>query len=117
MRDGGVDHEISALLNSLASVGDSMEHSSDTNIALVVDDENMNVFSMREQLKILSISSDTTMISTKALLFFQHRVEKAVRGTAEMYKLLLIDYSMPDMDGLELMKELRALIDANQQLS
>ena len=48
MRDGGVDHEISALLNSLASVGDSMEHSSDTNIALVVDDENMNVFSMRE---------------------------------------------------------------------
>ena len=57
------------------------------------------------------------MVSTKALLFFKHRVEKAVRGTAKMYKLLLIDYSMPDMDGLELVKELRALIDANEQLS
>ena len=48
MRDGRVDHEISVLLNSEADVFGSIEHSSDTNVALVVDDENMNVFSMRE---------------------------------------------------------------------
>ena len=34
-----------------------------------------------------------------------------------MYRLLLIDYSMPDMDGLELVKEIRALINANEQLA
>ena len=34
-----------------------------------------------------------------------------------MYKLLLIDYSMPDMDGLELVKKCRAIIDEREGLS
>ena len=94
-----------------------MEHSCDTNVALVVDDESMNVFAMREQLKILSISSDTTMISSTALLLVMQRMERVVQGTAKMYKLLLIDYSMPKMDGIELVKEVRALIDSNESLT
>ena len=94
-----------------------MEHSCDTNVALVVDDESMNVFAMREQLKILSISSDTTMISSTALLLVMQRMERVVQGTAKMYKLLLIDYSMPKMDGIELVKEVRALIDSTESLT
>ena len=91
-----------------------MERSSDTSTALVVDDENMNVFFMRNTLKGLGISCDSTMVPTKAVKLVEERLAKVALGTAKMYKLLLIDYSMPDLDGIELVKKLRAMIDASQ---
>ena len=91
-----------------------MEKASDTSIALIVDDEGMNVFCMRDILKSLEISSDSTMVSTKAIQLVEDRIAKVAQGTAVMYKLLLLDYSMPDLDGIELVQKLRALVDASE---
>ena len=76
-----------------------MDNESDV---LIVDDEYMNVFCLSGQLKGLGIKSDTTMISTEALSIFEDRIAKVVARKADMYKLCLLDYSMPEMDGLEL---------------
>ena len=77
-----------------------MEQASDTAVALVVDDEAMNVFCMRGILKNLGISSDSTMVSKRAVTLVEDRIAKVKEGKAQMYKVFLIDYSMPDFDGL-----------------
>ena len=59
----------------------------------------------------LGISCDSTMVSTNAVNIVEDRIAKVLRGTAEMFKILLIDYSMPDMDGLELVRKLRSLLE------
>ena len=87
-----------------------MERASDTNVALVVDDESMNVFFMRNQLRMIGISYDSTMVATKAVKLVEDRIAKVAEGTAQMYKLLLIDYSMPDLDWIQLVRELRSMI-------
>ena len=51
------------------------------------------------------------MISTKAVNLVEERIKLVAQGVAEMYKVMLIDYSMPDMDGLELVKKLRTMIE------
>ena len=87
-----------------------LEQASDTAVALVVDDESMNVFCMRGMLKNLGITSDSTMVSTRAVKLVEDRIAKVKEGKAEMYKILLIDYSMPDFDGLELIQRLRSML-------
>ena len=84
---------------------------------MVVDDEYMNVFCMSEQLKSFRISSDTTMVSTKAVDIVKERIAKTNQGITSMYKIMLIDYCMPDLDGLEFLKNVRSMIDANKSLS
>ena len=91
-----------------------LEQASDTAVALVVDDESMNVFCMRGMLKNLGISSDSTMVSTRAVKLVEDRIAKVKEGKAEMYKILLIDYSMPEFDGLELVQRLRSMLQESQ---
>ena len=47
----------------------------------------------------------------------QARIELYERGLAPMYRLILLDYSMPVMDGPMTAKNLRKLFAASQKLS
>ena len=76
------------------------EIGTDNASVLIVDDDIMNLEvhkAMVRQLK--NINSDTALSGTKALDLIRARIEKVLLGQATMYRIILIDYSMPDMDG------------------
>ena len=86
----------------------------DDNDALVVDDEPINVIMMRAQAKYLGFKCDSTVKSAKVVQLVKDRIAKVKRGEAQMYKLFLIDYSMPELDGLQLIKMLREILKENE---
>ena len=83
------------------------------NEVLVVDDESFNIIVIRNQFKKLGLGCNSSLSPAKVLELVSERIEKAKQGEAEMYKLLLIDYSMPEIDGIMLIKQLRELIVEN----
>ena len=91
----------------------TIEVRSDKNVALVIDDEIMNAFIMRQQVEALGLGCDSTINSTLALILVKERVDKAILGKALPYTLLLIDYSMPNIDGIELVKAARQIYAQN----
>ena len=99
---------------SFVQADDPIEVDSDQNKVLIVDDEDMNVFCLRAQLSDLQVSSDSTIKSTRALELVKSRICKVLKGEASMYKLCLIDYCMPELDGLALVKEARRLCTVNK---
>ena len=66
---------------------------------LVVDDEAMNVEVLVSMLREMGIESDSCLGAIFALPIVMDRIKKVQEGTAQMYKLVLLDYSMPQMDG------------------
>ena len=55
-------------------------------------------------------NSDQAMSGVKALALINERISKVKAGEAEMYKLLMLDYSMPEMDGPQVATEIRKLL-------
>ena len=51
-------------------------------MALIVDDEPINVIMIRAQLKMLEVSSDSTIKSKKVIEIVKNRISKAERGDA-----------------------------------
>ena len=45
------------------------------------------------------VKSDAALEGREALNLIQTRLELVYRGEASMYKVILLDYSMPEMDG------------------
>ena len=43
--------------------------------------------------------TDSALSGNTALSLMEKRLEVVYRGEAPMYKLILLDYSMPEMDG------------------
>lgn len=70
------------------------------NVVLVVDDESFNIIVIRNQFKKLGLGCNSSLSTAKVLELLSERIEKVKKGEAEMYKLLLIDYSMPELDGI-----------------
>ena len=56
------------------------------------------------------------MSGAKALSLVKERIKKVEAGQAEMYKVLMLDYSMPEMDGPQVAKEIRKIL-ADKNLS
>ena len=54
------------------------------------------------------------MSGAQALSLLKKRVEKVIAGEAEMYKLFLLDYSMPEMDGPQVAIEIRKLLQEHK---
>lgn len=73
-----------------------MFHAPDARI-LVVDDTDINLLVMRNLLKKTQIQIDTASSGSEALTL----------NSSNTYDALFIDHMMPDMDGLETLKELR----------
>ena len=58
-----------------------------------------------------SISSNFVLSGFEALTKLSERMEEIESNSEhEMYKVILLDYSMPVMDGLETAKEIRQLL-------
>lgn len=46
-----------------------------------------------------NVSSDSATRGSQALKLISNRLEQVYAGRAKMYKVILLDYSMPEMDG------------------
>ena len=66
---------------------------------LVVDDDRMNIEVMQAMLGQLGIPSDCAMNGEMAVKLITERISLCEKEEATMYKIVLLDYSMPDMDG------------------
>ena len=66
---------------------------------LVVDDDRMNIEVMQAMLGQLGIPSDCAMNGKMAVKLISDRISLCEKEEAAMYKIVLLDYSMPDMDG------------------
>jgi CheY-like chemotaxis protein len=68
-------------------------------LVLLVDDEQMNIEVIKAMLDEQGIAADVALSGSIALSLLEQRCEEVYMGGAPMYKLVLLDYSMPDMDG------------------
>ena len=76
---------------------------------LVVDDDLMNIEVLSAMLVHRRVSHDSALDGREALGLIQARIEQVYRGEASMYKVILLDYSMPEMDGPQVALEIRKL--------
>ena len=53
------------------------------------------------------LKSDTALSGSIALELIKERLNKVLQGQAIMYKFILMDYSMPEMDGPETALKIR----------
>ena len=62
---------------------------------------------MQGMLAVLGIQSDQAMSGAQALTLIQQRIQKVSQGDGEMYRLVLLDFSMPEMNGPQVAIEIR----------
>ena len=78
---------------------------------LVVDDEPMNVEVLKAMLQEKCIPTDTAFNGEDAITLVKERLKLVATDTAPMYKVILMDYSMPDMDGPTVVAKIRKLLE------
>ena len=66
---------------------------------LIVDDDPMNIEVMQAMLDQLGITHDCAMNGKMAVKLVEDRIELCRQAEASIYKIVLLDYSMPDTDG------------------
>ena len=74
-------------------------HGADFASVLIIDDELINLEVMSGMLESRNIKSEQATSGPHALALIQQRVQYVTEGKTDMYKLFLLDYSMPEMDG------------------
>ena len=72
---------------------------------MVVDDDAINIIVLQQMLTDQNFDSDRAMSGDEALNMIKARVKQK----QTMYKLLFVDYSMPEMDGPTFTRELTKL--------
>ena len=76
---------------------------------MVVDDEPMNIEMVRSMLIEMGYKVDSASQGYEALGLIKERNQLVNQGKASMYKLILLDFSMPDIDGPEVARQARAM--------
>ena len=67
---------------------------------LIVDDDIINVEVHEAMItQMMNLKSDTALSGSIAIDLIRERLDQVMQGQAKMYKFILMDYSMPDMDG------------------
>ncbi len=80
------------------------------NQILVVDDEPLNIEVMKALLETKGYQVDYAMSGKHCIDKITERLELVESNQAEMYKLILLDYSMPGMDGPVVAQAIRKLL-------
>ena len=82
---------------------------------MVVDDEPINVEVLSCMLQEKSYTVDCASSGYQALDLIMKRNELVRQGYAQMYKLILLDFSMPDIDGPEVARQIRIFLKKQSQ--
>ena len=77
---------------------------------LVIDDCPFNVCALQGLLEQFNLQSDTACNGLEAIRRLQTRFHKGLKP----YELILMDYSMPQCDGLETTQRMRAIFNERQ---
>ena len=77
---------------------------------LVVDDSPFNIVALRSLLSLFSLESDCASDGNQAIQLVNNRLS----SETPMYKLILLDYSMPECDGPTATVEIRRLLGEGQ---
>lgn len=72
--------------------------------ALVIDDNQTNLAILKNQLQSCDVYADTELSPIKALTVIKHAINQD-----EPYQVVIIDYMMPELDGLMLSKAIREM--------
>ena len=80
---------------------------------MIVDDDQMNIEVISALLEERKVKSDSALNGKEAIKMVQSRIEKVYFGQASMYGVILLDYSMPEMDGPQVALEIRRIFDAS----
>ena len=70
---------------------------------LIIDDSNFNIESVKLMLKQMNITSNSAINGIEGL----EKVRQRAKQTDSMYSLILLDYSMPLMDGPQAATKIR----------
>ena len=96
---------------------ESLEEVEEHARVLIVDDDLMNIEVISAMLKSRAIKSDSALNGNEAIKLVQSRIEQVHRGQmASMYKVILLDYSMPGMDGPQVAIEIRRIYNESIML-
>ena len=83
---------------------------------LVVDDELMNIEVITSMLNDQGYKTDSVMSGKEAIEKVKQRIELYLQGEAENYRLIFLDYSMPDKDGIQVAKEIIQMFKGKKNL-
>ena len=96
---------------------ESLEEDKEHPRVLIVDDDLMNIEVISAMLKSRAIKSDSALNGNEAIKLVQSRIEKVHCGQiASNYKVILLDYSMPEMDGPQVATEIRRIYNESNML-
>ena len=82
-------------------------------LILIVDDDLMNLIPMKGRFHASGLACSIASGALLALEYVRNRVESENNGTGSMYRLILLDYSMPDLNGPEVAVEIRKICRSN----
>ena len=66
---------------------------------MLVDDELINIEVIQSLIQSKGVNCHTALSGKQAISLLDQRIKQVKKGNAQMYKLVLLDFSMPDMDG------------------
>lgn len=75
-----------------------------------------NIMIMNDMLKEMRVKSNYVLSGADAITSIENRLALAEEGKGEMYKLVLLDYNMPEMDGPAVAKRIHELFRSNSLL-
>ena len=67
-------------------------------------------------LKVKALTCVSATSGSQALNFIQERIEDVFQGKGKMFRLILLDYSMPEMDGPTVATEIVKMFTNNPQI-
>ena len=80
-------------------------------LVLVIDDDAFNLEVFKAMVISRSLECDAALSGAIALSFVKERVKNTRQEShIPMYQLLLLDYSMPEMNGIQFMAQLKTML-------
>ena len=86
-------------------------------VIMVVDDNPMNIYVVSELLKSDNFKVDTALDGVTALSMIKQRIDQFAVGEGILYRLILLDFSMPGMDGPTVAKEIQKLYQESETVT